>query len=92
MAEEVPDIRRFAPEIRALIFNNCVYRLWDGSTPPLLIVLRPEPKLYFEALEVFYKINTFEFNLSRHRNSFEHQSNHILAYPRELIVEARFVG
>jgi hypothetical protein len=46
----------FPAEIRAQIFWKTMN--WDGTSPPLLKALRSTP-FYYEALEVFYRCNTF---------------------------------
>ena len=55
------DLRKFAPEIRELIFQRCIDAKHNKS-PPILVALRSDPKLYHEALGVFYKLNYFEVN------------------------------
>lgn len=48
--------RAFAPEIRKMIFEECLH--YKGETPDLLKALRTDPLLYEEALAIYNKINT----------------------------------
>lgn len=55
MSDNIPDIRRFPREIRALIFANCLppwakmYRAWrEGQN--IIDAFRPEPQLYSEVI------------------------------------------
>lgn len=49
---------RLPPELRDQIFRPlCVG--WDGKVPNLIKALRPNTKLYYEALDIFYRSNTF---------------------------------
>lgn len=52
-------LRAFPPEIREVIFNFSQVLSWTGKTPALLVALRGDRELYYEALELFYKSNTF---------------------------------
>jgi hypothetical protein len=55
-------IKELPREIRLKIFESvCVF---DGKMPGLIIALRPLKKLYYEALELFYKNSSFVL----HRN------------------------
>jgi hypothetical protein len=49
--------RKFPPEVREIIFDEAIE--WDGKTPALIVALRGDPVLYFEALEVLSKSNVF---------------------------------
>jgi hypothetical protein len=49
--------RKFPPEIREIIFKEAIE--WDGKMPNLIVALRGDPELYFEAHEVLCKSNVF---------------------------------
>jgi hypothetical protein len=49
-------LRRFPPEIRHMVFYECV-RIQDGKSPILLAALRSDPELYHEALQLFNERN-----------------------------------
>jgi hypothetical protein len=51
-------LRRFPAEIRQAIFKLTVGD-WEGKTPALIKALRGDREMYLEAMEVFYKINTY---------------------------------
>lgn len=53
-------------EIREIIFELVFAGQWHGKTPALIIALRPDLKLYYEALGLFERGNTFR--LSRHND------------------------
>jgi hypothetical protein len=66
-------LRRVAPEIRSMIFKYA-HLLPDPPVhqrpypvPFLLPALRATPDLYNEALEVYYRINTFALNVETFR-------------------------
>jgi hypothetical protein len=52
-------LRRFTPEIRAMILAGCI-EFKDRKTPALIIALRGDKDLYQEAIRVFYKLNRFK--------------------------------
>lgn len=53
-------LRRVAPEIRDMIFKYVLtLRSRPRTSLSLLAALRTVPELYYEALEVYYKVNTF---------------------------------
>lgn len=54
----MPSFKTLPPEIREKIFGPCL-DVWIGETPELLKALRPEPILYNQALDLFYRQNTF---------------------------------
>jgi hypothetical protein len=56
-------LRRFPPEIRHMIFCDCVH-FKDGKTPAILVALRGDPELYYEALQLFYERNYFTLKWS----------------------------
>jgi hypothetical protein len=60
-------LRHVPAEVRLLIFTE-VFDVAGPAlkTPPLLQAVRGDPKLYGEALEVFYKLSTFR--LSAHNS------------------------
>jgi len=49
------------PELREAIFKPLLVD-WNGKTPNLIKALRPDRKLYNEALGVFYRHNIFTFH------------------------------
>jgi hypothetical protein len=51
-------LRKLLPEIRYMIFKLTLAE-WKGKTPVLIKALRGDQEMYFEALAVFYRINTF---------------------------------
>jgi len=51
-------LRRFPPEIRLMIFCDCIH-FQDGKTPAILVALRSDSELYYEALQLFYERNYF---------------------------------
>jgi hypothetical protein len=62
MEQSTNALRRIAPEIKTMIFEYALKMSSQPrpySSPSLLVALRAVPDLYNEALEVFYKINTF---------------------------------
>jgi hypothetical protein len=64
-------LRKFPPEIRDLIFTPCLlFSHKDDPAPTLLAALRPDGKLYEEALDIFYKMNEFFFDI-HHGAQFE---------------------
>lgn len=60
-------LQKLPAELRVQIFEQCLK--WRGSkdnaAPPLLAALRGEPKMYFEALETFNRMNTFRLEPSK---------------------------
>jgi uncharacterized protein YjbI with pentapeptide repeats len=54
-------LRKFPTEIRQIIFRN-TFEFAGRYTPDLIVALRGEPKLYFEALEVLGKTCFFEIS------------------------------
>jgi hypothetical protein len=46
-----------------LIFYGCVH-FKNGKTPAILVALRSDPELYYEALQLFYKRNYFTLKWS----------------------------
>jgi len=49
---------RLPPEVRGQIFRPlCID--WNGEIPNLIKALRPDGKLYHEALEIFVKNNVY---------------------------------
>jgi hypothetical protein len=54
-------LRKVPPEVREMIFRYCV-DFTDGETPPLIVALRGDKKLYREAMRLFYKFNFFTLN------------------------------
>jgi hypothetical protein len=58
-------IEQLPVELQLKIFEPvCIF---DGKMPALIIALRPLKKLYYEALQLFYKNSTF---VLQHRNQF----------------------
>ena len=58
-----PTFHTFPTEIRIFIFHQYIrhyllQEILEGSTPPLIKALRPDPQLYQEALEIFYSLKT----------------------------------
>jgi hypothetical protein len=45
-----------------MIYNYSNTLTWTGTTPPLLVALRPDAQLYTEAVSFFYKHNTFKLH------------------------------
>ena len=52
---------KLPPELWGGIFTP-LYLDWNGKTPNLIKALRPEKKIYVEALEIFYKHNVFKLH------------------------------
>jgi len=52
---------KLPPELRYQIFKPLLIH-WNGNMSNLIEALRPEEKLYHEALEIFYKENIFVFH------------------------------
>lgn len=58
-----PTLSTLPVEIREMIFELCLRNAWVGKTMPNLIVaLRGHEELYFQALDVFRKTNSFWLN------------------------------
>jgi hypothetical protein len=58
-------LRRFAPEIRAMIFRYCTpWECRKARTPDMIVALRGDEELYQEALRAFYKHNLFRLDFS----------------------------
>ena len=55
-------IRKFPPEIRAMIFAGCVDNK-GYKTPNLLVALRGDREMYEEAVQIFYGLNWFRVKL-----------------------------
>lgn len=53
-----------------MIFKETLEECWNGKAPGLLAALRGHPDLYFQALSVFGKVNTFKLDL-KNREAFE---------------------
>jgi len=53
--------RRLPAEIRLEIFKYALCRVWDGEAPPLVQALRARQTMnyYFEAVDMFPKVNTY---------------------------------
>ena len=47
-------------EVRSMIYNLSLFK-HGRKKPPLLRALRTEKSFYDEAIEVYYKINSFQF-------------------------------
>jgi hypothetical protein len=45
-------------ELLETVFQYCELE-WDGNTPALIVALRPNRRLYQEALRLFYKRSTY---------------------------------
>jgi hypothetical protein len=59
---------KFAPELRCQIFSYCLeWANTKARTPNLIIALRGDPTLYHEALDLFYKANTFNMSYENKR-------------------------
>ncbi|KAL5326607.1 hypothetical protein ACEPPN_004294 [Leptodophora sp. 'Broadleaf-Isolate-01'] len=56
-------LRRFCPELRKLIFERCIHSC-DNTSPVLLVALRGDPELYYEAMKCFYRLNKFRLKLA----------------------------
>jgi len=54
-------LKKLPPEVREMIFRHCV-DFTEGKTPPLIVALRGDKKLYREAMRLFYKLNYFTLN------------------------------
>jgi uncharacterized protein YjbI with pentapeptide repeats len=53
-------LRRFPPEIRAMILAYCtLWKCWKPKTPDMILALRGDQQLYQEALRAFHKQNWF---------------------------------
>jgi hypothetical protein len=55
-------LRRFPPEIRAMIFTGCIH-FGGFKTPAIIITLRGDKQMYEEAIQIFYKLNSFRVEL-----------------------------
>ncbi|TAQ88009.1 hypothetical protein B7494_g3684 [Chlorociboria aeruginascens] len=56
-------LRKFPVEVRSIIFEKALK--WDGKGPGLLVALRGDKKLYYEALKVFYDINPLFYGVKQ---------------------------
>jgi hypothetical protein len=56
-------LQKFAPEIRQLIFQFWIAAWIPNKSPAILVALRSDPELYYEALEGFYKMSSFPITL-----------------------------
>ena len=54
-------LNRLPPDLRLVIFKQLCAN-WVGKVPNIIKALRGDWTLYHEALEEFYKINTFVFH------------------------------
>ncbi|KAH7417398.1 hypothetical protein BKA64DRAFT_702167 [Cadophora sp. MPI-SDFR-AT-0126] len=54
-------LHQLPPELRLVLFQPLCAN-WDGKVPEIIKALRGDRKLYHEALEEFYRSNTFVFH------------------------------
>jgi hypothetical protein len=54
-------LHKLPPELREEIFKQQLVH-WDGKTPCLIKALRPDKKLYTQALGIFFRHNAFTFH------------------------------
>lgn len=43
-----------------MIFKLALPKFWNGKTPSLIVALRGQQELYFEALEIYQKTDNFQ--------------------------------
>lgn len=92
-----PRIHELPCEIRLLIFTECLRKRKDPDTkrplpeiaPGLIPALRAHPKMYGEALQVYYKINFMVLSVEKCA-SLEDLTNDTLKYVRALAVHIRY--
>jgi uncharacterized protein YjbI with pentapeptide repeats len=77
-------LRRFPPEIRAMIFNGCIH-FADHKTPAIIIALRGDKEMYEEAIQIFYKLNSFRVKL-QNLTDFEAMSIKAIQGIRKLVI------
>jgi hypothetical protein len=99
MAQSKPcAFNKLAPELRALIFTPCLTfepepqingvgmkTYQDASAPALLGALCGDPKLYAEALEIYYRVNTFWLTV-RTQNAFLNLNQNAIASIKKLVI------
>lgn len=61
-------LNKIPPEIRDQIFNLTLDEEWTGQMPTLIKALRTDPKIYNEAIAIFYRMK-YTYVLSS-RNSW----------------------
>ena len=77
-------IRKFPPEIRAMIFAGCINNV-GYKTPTILKALRGDKEMYEEAIQIFYKLNWLRVKLST-LPGFEKMSKKAIENIRKLII------
>jgi uncharacterized protein YjbI with pentapeptide repeats len=77
-------LRKFAPEIRDIIFRHVIE--WNGKMPALIIALRGDHKLYHEALEILYSTCTF-IRSERNNITITQMSQPAVESIRKLVLE-----
>ncbi|XMA08856.1 hypothetical protein WAI453_001647 [Rhynchosporium graminicola] len=75
-------LRRFSPDLRALIFERCI-DFTKKKTPVILVALRGDPELYQEALRCFYRLNMFRIR-GQNLSDCEKMSERAVAEMRRL--------
>jgi hypothetical protein len=58
----LPASEKLLVEVRGIIFKEALEGCWNAKAPGLLVALRGHRGLYFEALALFKKGNTFKLN------------------------------
>lgn len=91
--EEAPSactLNKLYPELRVLVFKHA-FLVEPGSnvTPPLLAALRADKKLYTEAMEVYYSINTFSLTGKNTYSWVYHKSDSSKRLIKNLMVDLR---
>lgn len=92
-AARIPPISlRYLPtEIRDMVFEylltfpKVTYLEQQPKTPAIIVALRPEPKVYDEALQIYYKRNTFRIT-SHNFESVQQLERTYISSVRDLIV------
>jgi hypothetical protein len=82
----LPELKKFSVEVREMIFKEVLEGCWNGKAPGLLVALRGHPDLYFEALAIFRKVNTFMLDWNS-RYIFERMTNSALGGITNLEIE-----
>ncbi|KAN0115289.1 hypothetical protein V8E51_004833 [Hyaloscypha variabilis] len=81
-------LRKFPPEIRAMIFNGCIH-FGGFKTPAIIITLRGDKQMYEEAIQIFYKLNWFRVRL-QNLEDFEAMSIKAIQGIRKLVISTMF--
>jgi hypothetical protein len=80
-------LHNLPPEVRELIFRPlCV--CWNGKIPPLIKALRSDKRLYGEALDIFFKNNTFVFHAGNGWSFGDMTSEAVLSIQKVKIIVA----